>query len=417
MEEKMWSNPEAKDLLIKLIIIMIIFAVTGSIIFNLSLQKFSGDIIDKNVGVIGNIITKHPELKNEIISSYTKEPSVNELKEGEKVAESYGYEKNLSFSYFKVLNSFHNISIITFIVFMILLFITFFSVVYFAFKNVFLTVNKFAKAAEDIVEGDFSIKFSDEKEGALSKLSYQFDQMSNRLELTLEELKKEKNYLKNITSDISHQLKTPLSSIKMFNELLIDGAINETNVRDEFLNKCRIEIERMEWLIKSLLQMARLDAGAVEFKNESFPINKTIISVIDGLSLKLKEKNQNIVFNNSSDILLIHDRRWLGEAISNIIKNGIEHTGEGGSIQIKLEETNIFIRVTLIDNGEGISLEDMPHIFERFYKGKNNSDGGGTGIGLTLSKSIVENQNGMIKVKSEVNRGTTFILTFLKGIV
>jgi signal transduction histidine kinase len=174
----------------------------------------------------------------------------------------------------------------------------------------------------------------------------------------------------------------------------------------------------MEWLIKSLLKMARIEAGAIEFKKEEVSMLKTIEKGVEHLRSRAEDKGQLLEIKDpDGDIVFLHDSNWVAEAISNMVKNAIDHTDPGGRIEIGISETPIMVRVTIADNGEGIAEEDLPHIFERFYKGKNNIHGSGTGIGLALAKVIIENHQGRIAVKSEGGVGTIFTITFLKGII
>ncbi|NEZ81903.1 HAMP domain-containing histidine kinase, partial [Clostridium botulinum] len=289
-------------------------------------------------------------------------------------------------------------------------------IIYDKFKYFYKRAEVFTKAAEEIMDGHFS-KFVDEnKEGDFYILSSKFNLMSNRLEESLLNLKKEKIFLKNIISDISHQLKTPLSSLIMFNELMKDESMPIED-RENFLKLSDEQLKRMEWLIINLLKIGRLEAGVVEFKRENNPLYVTINKALAGLSEKAKEKSQQVIVDIDEDVYFKHDMDWTAEAISNIIKNSIEHTDNYGQIKISCEETPISLTISIKDNGEGIPEKLQNKIFERFYKGENSVNPSSIGIGLSLTKSIIESQNGSIIVESEMGEGTEFIITFLKTIV
>ncbi|MCC5427797.1 sensor histidine kinase, partial [Clostridium botulinum] len=220
----------------------------------------------------------------------------------------------------------------------------------------------------------------------------------------------------NIISDISHQLKTPLSSLIMFNELMKDENMPIED-RKNFLKLSDEQLRRMEWLIINLLKIGRLEAGVVEFRRENNPLYVTVNKALAGLSEKAKEKSQQVIVDIDEDVYFKHDMDWTAEAISNIIKNSIEHTDNYGQIKINCEETPISLTISIKDNGEGIPEKLQNKIFERFYKGENSVNPSSIGIGLSLTKSIIESQNGSIIVESEEGKGTEFIITFLKTVI
>lgn len=170
----------------------------------------------------------------------------------------------------------------------------------------------------------------------------------------------------------------------------------------------------MNWLIKSILKLARLDAKAIEFDKENQSLNETIEDSVEALESKASEANVKIDFKESAQVIFEHDSEWLQEALINIIKNSIEHSKEGGKIDICLNENPVYRRIIIEDNGEGIREEDLPNIFKRFYKARNSNNSESIGIGLALSKSIIEAHSGIIEAQSKVNEGTRFVITFLK---
>lgn len=226
-------------------------------------------------------------------------------------------------------------------------------------------------------------------------------------------IEREKEFLINLLSDISHQLKTPISSLIIYNDILLNRTIDEDK-RREFLENSSKQLNRIEWLIKSLLKLAKLDAGAIKFEKINSDINKTVKEAIEALRAKAKYEKVDLRFHSkNSNIIMEHDSNWVSEAIINLTKNSLEHTKEGGLVEIITEKTSIFTRIIVKDNGEGIYKEEIPHIFDRFFKGRRNKNVESVGIGLALSKSIIEAHDGMIEVASKVGFGTTFTITFL----
>ncbi|APQ76182.1 TPA: HAMP domain-containing histidine kinase [Clostridium botulinum] len=418
---KYFRNPEIKELTFKFSIIFILFAILTTIFIKAELNKLNKDYINQNTLIVGNILSKHPELEDEVILSLNsnKDARYNEEKNykiGKKVLQKYSYDENLDIYKNPILKNFSiNFIYRTIIYFALAIFIIYI-MIYDKFKYFYKKAEIFTEASEDIMEGHFS-KFIDEnKEGDFYILSSKFNLMSNRLEESLLNLKKEKIFLKNIISDISHQLKTPLSSLIMFNELMKDENMPIED-RKNFLKLSDEQLRRMEWLIINLLKIGRLEAGVVEFRRENNPLYVTVNKALAGLSEKAKEKSQQVIVDIDEDVYFKHDMDWTAEAISNIIKNSIEHTDNYGQIKISCEETPISLTISIKDNGEGIPEKLQNKIFERFYKGENSVNPSSIGIGLSLTKSIIESQNGSIIVESEMGEGTKFIITFLKTIV
>ncbi len=173
------------------------------------------------------------------------------------------------------------------------------------------------------------------------------------------------------------------------------------------------QIEWINWLVISMLKLSKLDADVVDFYFEEINVSCFIADIIKNLEIPIEIRNQNIIIEGDKEIVFDGDYKWQQEAITNIIKNCIEHNKDGGNIFIKYEENSLFTKITVRDEGEGISREDLRHIFERFYKCKNSSENG-VGIGLALAKSIIEKNNGMIMCTSEIGKGTEFVIKYMK---
>ena len=184
--------------------------------------------------------------------------------------------------------------------------------------------------------------------------------------------------------------------------------------RVNFLDRCEEQLGRMGWLIMNLLKVGRLEAGAINFKIESQSIRETIETAISSLSEEARNKHQSLIICGDLNAKIKHDRKWLGEAISNIVKNAIEHTGENGEIKVEVSKGKIISKIYIKDNGEGIPKEMQDKVFERFYKGENSVNPKSIGIGLSLAKSIIEEQGGEIKLISEEEKGTSFVISFME---
>ena len=250
----------------------------------------------------------------------------------------------------------------------------------------------------------------DNREGELSILKNEIYKLTQKLTNQAELMKRDKLYLADSLSDISHQLKTPLTSMMVMADLLSEDELPVEKQR-EFLRNIQSGLERMQWLVQSLLKLSKLDADAVMLKKEKVEVESLINKAIEPLLIPMEIKNQTLTIHGVSDISFNGDALWTTEAIGNIVKNCLEHTPEGGELTISYGQNNLYTNIVIADNGEGIDAEDLPHIFERFYKGKNASSDS-VGIGLALSKSIIFRQKGTVDVTSKPGGGTTFIIKF-----
>ncbi|KHD37774.1 histidine kinase [Clostridium acetobutylicum] len=406
------KNPEIMKVLQLNFIVAVIFSLVLYIFLDRMAINANNGLIKTNGAAMETLIEAHPDMKDEVVRAFTKKPTKEMLEKGIELSNQYGFDQseyNLNIS----LKTFHNqLIILTFAVF-ILYFLFNVLLISSQFGSVFMKINEVHEGAQKIINGNYSLRLNDYREGELGKLSASFNRMSSIIENTLNNLKEEKIFLKNMMQDISHQLKTPLSSLKIFNELLLNQNIKDEDTMNEFLHESKKQLDKMEWLIINLLKMARLDAGAIDFKNEKRSIEETVCESISLLKPMYTLKNQKVSVESTDKAYFKHDKKWLLEAFSNIIKNCIEHTGDNGEIKIYVYRSPIMVKVTIEDNGSGISKDDLPHIFERFYKGKGVYNKSSTGIGLSMAKSIIENQGGFITVKSAVGAGTIFNIVFL----
>lgn len=251
------------------------------------------------------------------------------------------------------------------------------------------------------------------QEGQIGILKTELLKMTNILKEKVELLNKEKIFLNDIISDISHQLKTPMTSLIILNDFMYDDLPKETKV--EFLDKIKSQLSRMEWLIKSMLKLSKVEAKVINFENKKINIKELINKSISPSLIPMELKNIDLSINGDKKASYIGDINWSSEALVNIIKNCVEHTNENGSLTINYEENPLYAEIIIKDSGEGIDKKDLPHIFKRFYKGKNSSKSDSVGIGLAMAKSIIESQNGDIYARSEKNKGTEFHIIFHKN--
>ena len=275
---------------------------------------------------------------------------------------------------------------------------------------------RIASLASDInkvLHGDNSISLENYSEGELAILHSEIYKMTVRLREQQNNLINDKKYLADSIADISHQIRTPLTSINLLVQLL--SAPNLTDERrQELTHELYGMLSRIDWLITTLLKISKLDAGTVTFKEEKVSLQTLINKSCSTLLVPIELRGQELVINTNGDF--VGDLSWTCEAIGNIVKNCMEHTQESGKIEIEACENALYTEITIKDNGTGIAKEDMPHIFERFYKGKD-SDDKSFGVGLALSRMIITSQKGTVKAENRNPHGAKFTIRFYKGIV
>lgn len=409
----MIRNKEVRSIILKTLILAIIFLAIGIYGVNVFLEKINYDIIKRDFAIVGGFIEKYPESESDIISNITNSPREEDIIKGQKVLDKYGYTEYIKTSVQPLLSQSKKMAQLYFIIFITLLALLFLALIYLEYKKIYRKVANLSKVSEQVMEGDFSTYLDEAEEGDFSILNHHFNQMAGRLENSLDILKEDKIYLKDTISNISHQLKTPLSSLIVINDILISDREMEENLRLDFLEKSSSQLIRMEWLILNLLKMARIEAGTIDFKREEVLLKTIVDSAIQTLKPLLKDTE--IEINGKLDSKFIGDLDWTIESVINIIKNGVEHGR--GNIWITLEESPLFTSIIIKDNGKGIEKNEINNIFKRFYKVKNSVKPDSIGIGLNLSKLIVEAQDGTISVNSKKEVGTEFTIRFLKKVL
>lgn len=266
-----------------------------------------------------------------------------------------------------------------------------------------------------IGSGEYSLDVRDNREGELSILKNEIYKVTLMLSEQSSLLQQDKIKLTDAISDISHQLKTPLTSMMVMADLLSDAKLDDSR-RREFTHNIQVQLERIEWLVTSLLKLSKIDAGTVTFKKEKVLVRQLIDKATGPLLIPMDIKEQTLKINGDEASAFLGDYNWTAEAIVNILKNCVEHTDEGGEIAIIFSENPLFTEIIISDNGKGIAKEDLPYIFKRFYKGKNAGEDS-VGIGLAMAHSIISGQQGDLKAISEVGKGTRFHIKFYKQVV
>ena len=262
------------------------------------------------------------------------------------------------------------------------------------------------------LDGDRNARIECDNEGELYRLFHSINSLAAVLNAHADNELREKEFLKNTISDISHQLKTPLAALNIYNGLLQDEDIEVSSVK-EFAGLSEQELDRIETLVQSLLKITRLDAGAIVLEKNAENVADMMRDIELHFAYRARQEKKKIILSGSDYLSLFCDRDWLSEAIDNIVKNAFDHTESGAVIGITWRALPSGIQIVVKDNGCGIHPEDIHHIFKRFYRSRFSKDKQGIGLGLPLAKAIVEAHNGTIEVDSELGIGTTFTMNFL----
>lgn len=272
-------------------------------------------------------------------------------------------------------------------------------------------IERAGEVVERYAEGDFSSRLTRGGTGAFQRLLGKTDRLATALQAKSETEFRSKEFLKDTVTDISHQLKTPLAALNMYAEIIL-AEPEKTETVKEFAEKATVSLGRMERLIYLLLKMMRLDAGSVTFAKRSIRVGELAELASEDLLTRAERERKHLLFEGAEDALVGCDPEWTTEALGNLIKNGLDHTKEGGTVRVSWASSPAMIRICVEDDGSGIPPEEIHHIFKRFYRSSSSLDTQGIGLGLPLAKSIVEGQGGVLSVQSHLGKGTVFTMAF-----
>ena len=249
------------------------------------------------------------------------------------------------------------------------------------------------------------------EEGAMYRLFHEVNSLVTMADAHADSERRAKEFLRRTISDISHQLKTPIAALNIYNGILQQETADAATVR-EFTSLSEQELDRIESLVQSLLKMARLDAGAITLERSPENVFDLLEHIKRQYSFRAEQEGKEIVLEGDEQTAFSCDRTWLAEAIGNLVKNALDHTAQGDRILVRWQQSPCLTQITVEDTGSGIHSEDLYHIFKRFYRSRFSKDTQGVGLGLPLAKSIVEAHQGSIEVHSKLGQGTAFTINF-----
>lgn len=388
------NNSEVKKLLLYITVVSIVFLFI-LLIFIYKLDKYyKNEVINVYAKVSNGVIEVYPELEDEIIDSLMSDNN------NKTILEKYGINNKI--------NILDTKKIYIEIIIIYLLVIIVISTIYIIHNiYVFKKIKGLSIYTTKILNDDYSMDIRSYDEGDISNLKNDLYKMTIKLKETRDIELKEKKYLETTLEDISHQLRTPLTSMNVGLEVLSGNV--DAITKKEFIQMEKKNLDRIEWLVTSLLKMSRLDSGTVLLVDKKEDLSKIIDNALEPIKIPIELKGISLINEVDKNLKIKVDENWVREAFINVLKNAYEHTNS--LIKIVSSDNPIYTEVKIIDDGAGISNTDLPHIFERFYKGSTNKES--IGIGLNMAKKIIEKENGNISVQTS-NNGTTFIIKFYK---
>ncbi len=401
------KNKETKILFLIFLIIIITFTTILTISTKKQIEQNKNSVNNVIASIVGVIKNEYPNINDEEIIHILD--STDKTSEGKELLKKYGIEKD-AYSVISMKNQEKDIIITNGIILITanLLFVLTF-IVYLKYRQV--KIEKLTKYIQKLSNKDYSLDIEENSEGELNSLKNELYKITVMLKETAEIAVASKEALSKSVSDISHQLKTPLTSILILLDNLNESENMDNDTRKDFLREISKQIKDMNFLVIALLQLSRLDAGVVEFLNEEINLSIMINEIKNNLEIMSEVKNVELDIKGKKDVYINGDYNWNKEAIQNIVKNAIEHASS--KVTIDITENDVYCKLEITDDGGGINEDDIKHIFERFYKASNSSENS-IGIGLSLAKEIIEKQNGYITVESKIGMGSKFIIKYMK---
>jgi len=409
---QLFSTPEYRRHLIQLIGAQLVCFLLFSLFTGYLLHRIDRELDDRIYAAASRLQEAYPGGEDRLVSLITRSPGAEEIERGRVLMAPYGYTGSLALFRKPLFRD---------LLFpagggLLLLLLAGTAVHLLVFhirqRELFEKIAGLSECIMDLLEGRLRYGASGLDEGLWALLIHRFNQMVKQMMTGAERLDRDKLFLKNTLSDISHQLKTPMASLILYNDLMTGSPAMETDTRMDFLERCGSQLRRMEWLVKSLLKLARLEAGTIVYKQDTVLLTDPVNRALEGLKPLTGSRTVTVSDTSGGTAAVTGDTLWLCEAFTNILRNAFQHTREDGTVKITLSRTPLFVRLSVRDDGGGIPAEDLPRIFERFYRGSCSPGMESVGIGLSLSRMIVRGHGGDIRVNSEEGAGSDFLISF-----
>lgn len=408
MENMGRMGKETRRMLYWLLAVCLAAAAGFTALLSYMTNDFQKTMVEHNYGTAGYLVN-HPDTN--VAAAFTKDKTDADLEAGRRILKEAGYHENTNPRMVPAVAAYQKRTAV-------MLGGMLFSV----FAGVFLTVwiyvqrqRKVLVKADTVItrflSGDTGQRIDSEETGGWYSLFHRINELAAILSAQAEHEKQTREFLQDMISDVSHQLKTPLAALKMYDEIMAQEGTDRETIH-AFSQKSLREIRRVEDVVYMLLKIARLDAGTVRMEKAEENMEMLLKDVTERFEMLAAQEAKEIVLSGSSDVSLYCDALWMSEALGNVVKNALEHTGRGGKVVISWERTPLLTNIVVEDNGTGIHQEDIHNIFKRFYRSHISQDTHGIGLGLPLAKSIVEAHQGTVSVTSRVGKGSRFVLSF-----
>ena len=399
---------ETKTLLIAITAICLVSFLLAGGIATLLAKNFQQELLLHDYGVAGHLLNNEKELS---ISAFTSQPNENDIERGRAALASIGYDETTSMRFLPAVQIYRNQTMFSVFLLLVLLFVAIYLSLFLYLRRQHKAFSNAENTIRQFLDGNTTSRIECSQAGDWYSLFHAINEMATILSAHAENQRQTKEFLQDIISDVSHQIKTPLSALKMYHEI-IESHKNDAATVSSFTEKSQREIKRMEDVIYTLLKLARLDAGIIQMEKAPENLSVLMQDVLERFETWAEREHKTITLSGKEDVVVSCDALWVSEAIGNIVKNALEHTENGGHIEVKWSQSHLMTQIEISDDGKGIHPEDLYNIFKRFYRSRFSSDVHGIGLGLPLAKSIVEAHGGTISVTSSLGAGTTFTLNF-----
>lgn len=409
----MWRNGSVRRLAWTMVILAVVSCALATLYSHYAAEQLKREWFEKEYAIAGTLSQSDPASAERWLRALasSSSPSAETIETGKRWMAEHGMTEALDKRWLPVVGRFHERTLTALLAGSLLLVALLAAWLLRESRSELKTLRKLSVALEGTVKHNLPMADRLYGEGELGLLANGVQELSQRLRETIEQLHRDKAFLKDTVADISHQLKTPLASLIIYIDLLADGKADPSNAA-EFIETCKRELDRMEWLILTLLKLARIEADALELNGAPGPIGETVRASVASVRRLAEERQVSIDVAQRDDDpgpTLPHDAHWLAEAMTNMLKNAVEASPPGSAVSVSWERTPVFVRVKIADQGPGIPDEHLPHIFKKFYR--SSSGGSGVGLGLPLAKSIVEKHGGVLSAANSPEGGAVFLLT------
>ncbi|MCI9078926.1 MAG: HAMP domain-containing histidine kinase [Lachnospiraceae bacterium] len=405
----MWKRgKETRSLLYGISAVCVLALLLAYGISNILAKNFQQKMVTHDYGIAGYLLN-HKETAG--ISAFTAAKSAEDIIYGSNLLSSVRYDETTPIHLLPEVSSYRNSIMLFLSLLLLFVFGTIYLILFFYLHWQHKTIQKAEISIRDFLDGNIMSRIESAETGDWYSFFHEVNELASILSAHAENERQTKEFLQNIISDVSHQIKTPLSALKMYQEIM-DNRRSDAESISSFSRKSLREIKRIEEVVYILLKLAQLDAGIIQMQKTYENISVLIQDVLERFEILARQESKTITLSGKADVNLFCDALWLSEALGNIVKNALEHTVAGGQISIRWEQNALMTQIVIEDNGMGIHPEDLYNIFKRFYRSRFSQNTHGIGLGLPLAKTIVEIHGGTVSVTSKPGVGTVFTLNF-----